>query len=169
MQKARSLRGRWVSYCAPLLPASLVLLADQVTKVVVRGSLAEGESVPQEGSLRITHLTNSGIIFGLDAPLAVSLVLPLLVLGVALFLYFRYGPFDGWLVNGAVALFVGGSVGNLLDRLIFGHVTDFIDVRLWGGYHWPAFNVADVGILLGAILFIVFVFKLRSGSATGHL
>jgi signal peptidase II len=169
LQKARSLRGRWVAYCAPLIPASLVLLVDQVTKVVVRGNLAEGESVPQEGFLRITHLTNSGIIFGLDAPLAVSLVLPLLVLGMALFLYFRYGPFDGWLVNAAVALFVGGSLGNLLDRLILGHVTDFFDVRLWGGYHWPAFNVADVGILLGAILFIVFVFKLRSGRATGHL
>lgn len=169
MQKANPLRGRWISYGAPLIPVSLVLLADQVTKVVVRGNLAEGESVPQEGSLRITHLTNSGIIFGLDAPLAVSLVLPLLVLGVALFLYFRYGPFDGWLVNGAVALFVGGAVGNLLDRLMLGHVTDFFDVRLWGGYHWPAFNVADASILLGAILFIVFVFKLRSGSATGHL
>jgi signal peptidase II len=152
-----------------LIPASLVLLVDQVTKVVVRGNLAEGESVPEEGFLRITHLTNSGIIFGLDAPLAVSLVLPVLVLAVALFLYFRYGPFDGWLMNVAVALFVGGSLGNLLDRLILGHVTDFFDVRLWGGYHWPAFNVADVGILLGAILFIVFVFKLRSGRAAEHV
>jgi signal peptidase II len=64
---------------------------------------------------------------------------------------------------------VGGSLGNLLDRLILGHVTDFFDVRLWGGYHWPAFNVADVGILLGAILFIVFVFKLRSGRAAEHV
>lgn len=169
MRKADSLRGRWISYAAPLIPASLVLLVDQVTKVVVRGNLAEGESVPEEGFLRITHLTNSGIIFGLDAPLAVSLVLPVLVLAVALFLYFRYGPFDGWLMNVAVALFVGGSLGNLLDRLILGHVTDFFDVRLWGGYHWPAFNVADVGILLGAILFIVFVFKLRSGRAAEHV
>ncbi len=169
MQKANPLRGRWISYAAPSVPASLVLLADQVTKVVVRANLTEGESVPQDGFIRITHLTNSGIIFGLDAPLAVSLVLPLLVLAAALFLYLRYGPFDGWLVNAAVALFMGGSLGNLLDRLIFGHVTDFFDVRLWTGYHWPAFNVADVGILLGAILFIVFVFRLRSSGAAGHV
>lgn len=168
MQKANPLRGRWFSYGVPLIPASLVLLTDQVAKVVVRANLAEGESVPQEGFFRITHLSNSGIIFGLDAPLVVSLVLPLLVLGAALFLYFRFGPFDGWLVNAAAALFVGGSLGNLVDRLMFGQVTDFFDVRLWSGYHWPAFNVADAGILLGAVLFIVFIFRLRSRGAAGH-
>ncbi len=167
MREARSHRGRWISYCAPLIPASLVLVTDQVAKVVVRANLAEGESFPQEGCIRITHLTNSGIIFGIDAPLAVSLVLPILVLAVALFLYFRHGPFEGWLVNMAVALFVGGSLGNLLDRLIFGHVTDFIDIRLWSDYHYPAFNVADAGIFVGAILFIVYVLRLRSRRTTG--
>ncbi len=96
-----------------------------------------------------------------------SLVLPILVLAVALFLYFRHGPFEGWLVNMAVALFVGGSLGNLLDRLIFGHVTDFIDIRLWSDYHYPAFNVADAGIFVGAILFIVYVLRLRSRRTTG--
>jgi signal peptidase II len=146
----------------------LVLLADQVAKILIRENLAEGESFPQEGFFRITHLTNNGIIFGLGAPQVLSLILPLVVILAAIFLYFRYGPFDGWLITWAVALFIGGSLGNLLDRIIFGHVTDFVDVRLWNAYHWPAFNLADIAIVLGAILFIVFVFRLRSRRAVEH-
>ncbi len=168
MQKADSLRDRWLSHGTPFILALLILLADQVAKILVRENLAEGESVPQEGFFRITHLTNNGIIFGLDAPQVVSLALPLVVVTVAIFLYFRYGPFDGWLINWAVALFLGGSLGNLLDRIIFGHVTDFVDVRIWNSFHWPAFNLADVAILLGAVLFIAFFFRLRSRRATEH-
>lgn len=168
MQKANSPRDRWLSYGTPLFLALLVVLVDQISKILVRENLAEGESVPQEGFFRITHLTNNGIIFGLDAPQVLSLILPLTVVLVAIVLYFRYGPFDGLLVNWAVAFFIGGSLGNLLDRIIFGHVTDFVDVRLWNDFHWPAFNLADAAILLGAVLFIVFVFRLRSGRAIEH-
>lgn len=166
MQKANSPRDRWLSYGTPLLLALLVLLVDQVAKLLVRENLAEGESFPQEGFVRITHLTNNGIIFGLDAPQFLSLILPLVVVVAAIVLYFRYGPFGSWLVNWAVALFLGGSLGNLFDRIVFGHVTDFVDVRLWNDYHWPAFNLADAAILLGAVLFIIFVFRLRSRRAT---
>ena len=54
--------------------------------------------------------------------------------------------------------FVGGAVGNLIDRLRLGHVTDFIDVRLWHDYHWPSFNVADSAITVGAIALACFIF-----------
>ena len=168
MQEAKSLRDRRLSYGIPFVAALLVLTADQVTKVLVRETLAVGESIPQEGAIRITHVTNSGIIFGIDAPKAVSLILPVLVIVVALYLYFRYGPFDSWLGNMATALFVGGSVGNLIDRAAFGEVTDFIDIGLWSDYHWPAFNVADASILAGTFIFLIFVFKLRSKETTKH-
>jgi signal peptidase II len=165
VQEANSLRDRWLSYGIPFVVALLVLAADQVTKILVRGTLAVGESMPREGVIRITHVTNSGIIFGIDAPKAVSVILPALVIVVALLLYFRYGPFSSWLVNFATALFVGGSLGNLIDRAAFGEVTDFVDIGLWSDYHWPAFNVADASILVGTLLFLIFVFKLRPKKA----
>lgn len=146
---------RW----APLVVASLVLLTDQLTKIWVRRSLIVGESFPQQGVIRFTHVQNDGIIFGLDAPQAVTLVFPILLVVVALLFSARYSQDDGWPVHVAVGLFVGGSLGNLIDRLAFGHVTDFVDVRLWGDFHWPAFNVADAAIVVGVILLSAFMIR----------
>jgi signal peptidase II len=168
VEKANSLRDNWLSYRVPFVIVLLVLTADQVTKLLVRENLAVGESIPQEGAIRLTHVTNSGIIFGIDVPTVVSLIVPLLVVIVALSLYSRYGPFDSWPMNVAVALFIGGSLGNLIDRLVSGHVTDFVDLRLWGGYHWPAFNLADAAILAGTLLFITLVLRLQLKRATKH-
>ena len=79
---------------SPFIVAFSVLTADQLSKLWVRENLALGESIPREGILRLTHVTNSGIIFGIGMPAAVSLILPLVVLGAALFLYYRYGLFN---------------------------------------------------------------------------
>ena len=147
MEKASCLPGKWRLHKAPLLVAFIVLLIDQLAKVWVRQSLLVGESVPREGFFRFTHVQNDGIIFGLDVPHIVTLIFPILLIIAALFLSARYAQLDGWAMRGAVGLFVGGSVGNLIDRIAFGHVTDFIDVRLWSDFHWPAFNVADACVV----------------------
>ena len=112
-------------------------------------------------------MTNPGIIFGIGMPAAVSLILPLIVVGVALFLYYRYGLFNNSLINVAMGFFLGGSLGNLVDRLFFGHVTDFVDIH-WGRFQWPTFNLADMAILLGTLLFIVFIFRLRLRKTPKH-
>ena len=157
MEKASSLPGKWRPYIAPLVIASVVLLVDQLSKVWVRHSLLVGESLPEEGLFRFTHVQNDGIIFGLDVPHVVTLVFPILLVVAAILLSARYTQSDGWLMNVAVGLFIGGSLGNLIDRIAFGHVTDFIDIRLWGDFHWPAFNVADASIVLGVILLAAFL------------
>lgn len=102
-------------------------------------------------------------------PAAVSLILPLVVVGAALFLYFYYrcSLFNNGLINVAMGFFLGGSLGNLVDRLFFGRVTDFVDIQ-WGRFQWPTFNLADMAILLGTLLFIVFIFRLRLRKTPKH-
>jgi len=137
------------------------LAADQLSKLWVRENLLPGESVPKEGVLRLTYVTNEGIIFGLSAHQALSLILPILVVAAVLFLYYRYTLFHSGLIKIALGLVIGGSLGNLVDRIAFGYVTDFIDFRLWGDYHWPAFNLADSALVIGIILFVYFWLRLK--------
>jgi len=77
---------------------------------------------------------------------------------VAILLFYRYFSKSNMLGISALGLLLGGAVGNLIDRLRFGFVTDFIDVRLWGDFHWPTFNVADSAITVGSIMLAVFIF-----------
>ncbi len=161
MPRLSSLQGSWQSQRILFLVALLVLAADQLSKLWVRENLLVGESVPKEGILRLTHVTNEGIIFGLSAHQALSLILPILVVAAVLFLYYRYPMFHSGLIKIALGLVIGGSLGNLVDRVRFGYVTDFVDLRLWGDFHWPAFNLADLTIVIGIILFVYFWLRLK--------
>jgi len=161
MPRLSSLQGSWQSQRILFLVALLVLAADQLSKLWVRENLLVGESVPKEGILRLTYVTNEGIIFGLSAHPAVSLIFPILVVAAVLFLYYRYPMFHSGLIKVALGLVIGGSLGNLVDRIAFGYVTDFIDFRLWGDYHWPAFNLADSALVIGIILFVYFWLRLK--------
>lgn len=137
-----------------LLLAGALLLLDQGSKWMVAHSLALGETrrvIP--GLFNLTHLQNRGAAFGLLADFASPLVLVFLIaisavaLGLLGTLLWR-GPgsrLAGW----GLALILGGAVGNLFDRLHAGRVVDFLDFHL-GDYHWPAFNLADSAIVVGA-------------------
>lgn len=160
MPRVKSLQGSWRSERILVLVALLVLAADQLSKLWVRANLFPGESVPKEGIFRLTHVTNKGIIFGLSAHPALSLILPILVVAVVLFLYYRYPVFHSGSVKIALGLVIGGSLGNLVDRIRLGYVTDFIDVRIWGDFHWPAFNLADLALVVGIVLFVYFWLRL---------
>jgi len=135
-----------------LLVAILTVTVDQLTKLWLRHSLALGESIPEEGFLRLTHSTNSGIIFGIDVPQVVPLILPLLVIAVAIFLSRRYALFNSVALQTSMGLFLGGSLGNLIDRVRFDYVTDFIVIHVWGSFDWPTFNLADLAIVVGIAL-----------------
>jgi signal peptidase II len=166
MPKVNSPPGSWQSQGILFLVILLVAAADQLSKLWVRDNLFLGQYLPEEGILRLTHRTNEGIVFGLPAPQMLSLVLPILVVGAALFLYHRYTLLNSGLIKIALGLIVGASIGNLVDRIRFGYVTDFIDLRLWGDFHWPAFNLADLALVVGVILIIFFL--LRLANSPGH-
>ena len=134
--------------------ALLIVIIDQFTKAWIRSNLALGQSLFDLGFFRLTNIHNTGAAFGLfpgqSLPLAVvSLVGIAILLVCAFVIYYRHSPFlNNRLDKSALGFILGGTVGNLIDRLRFGYVTDFINFNLW-----PAFNVADSAVTIGVILF----------------
>lgn len=139
-------RRQWASLIAVALAA---VTADQVTKQVVARALALGEEVQIAGPFSIHHVHNSGIAFGLFSS-ATSIVIALTALAVVwMVVFFARAGARHPVLPVALGFVLGGSLANLLDRVRLGHVTDFLDFR-----YWPAFNLADVFIVVGvAILF----------------
>jgi signal peptidase II len=135
------------------LTALGVVVADQLTKLGIRSSLLEGESLFEAGIFSITRTPpNTGAAFGLfqDQTFALAIVAIIgagLLITYALLFHHRFFPVGNRLAWTALGLVLGGIVGNLIDRLRFGGVIDFISVG-W----WPAFNVADSGVVVGVIL-----------------
>ena len=135
------------------LTALLIAAADQLIKLWIRSNLAIGESLPEAGFFRITHIHNTGAAFGLFqgqsfALIMVSFVGVVVILVYVLFFYRRFPLPNNTLGRIALGLILGGTVGNLIDRLYFGYVTDFIYVGNW----WPAFNIADSAVVVGVII-----------------
>jgi signal peptidase II len=141
------------------LTAALVLALDQATKQLVVHSLARGESRNVFFGIEITNVRNKGVAFGAFG--GGGLPVTLLTVGaVALLIgYFALHATKPWLWL-PVGVIAGGAFGNLLDRVREGAVIDFIDPMLW-----PAFNVADTGIVLGilALLYVIEGPKKKSG------
>jgi signal peptidase II len=145
------------------LLAAGVLVLDQLTKSIVRNGLAIGESWPSDDWLvKITHVTNSGAAFGMLQGQGVFLTVTAFIAIAAIAFYYAFPPLENGFLRLALALQLGGAVGNLLDRLRFGEVTDFFHFP-----HYPAFNTADSSIVIG--LFVIgafFVLNERPKSRT---
>ena len=143
-----------------LLIALVVFTLDQVTKAVVEANIAlyDARSVIP-GLFRLTHVKNRGAAFGIfaDSPsegrIAALIFLSVLALSVVVTLLWRNQP-DARRMGLGLALILGGAVGNLFDRLVQGSVVDFLDFY-FRSYHWPAFNVADSAIVIGAGLLLL--------------
>jgi signal peptidase II len=135
------------------LTALLVVVADQLSKLWIRSNLLEGQSLFEVGFFKIIRFPlNTGAAFGLfqDQSFALTIVA---IVGIALLLVYAFiirprFSLDNLLTRSALGLILGGTIGNLIDRLRFNGVTDFISIGIW-----PAFNIADSAIVVGVILF----------------
>jgi len=132
--------------------AATVLVLDQATKWAVRGWLPRGGAWPASDTLvgrffSFTHVHNTGVAFGLGQGRSDLFVLVAFAVVGALVVYQARLPADERWLRLAIGLQVGGAVGNLLDRLRLGHVTDFFDFKFW-----PVFNVADSAIVVGVLM-----------------
>jgi len=150
---------------ALFLAALLVVAVDQLSKIWVR-SYPEGQLIYKVGFFQLTPVHNTGAAFGLFQGQSLALTIVAVVGIVAILFYalfaYRYFTFvDSMLNRVALGLILGGTVGNLVDRLRFGYVTDFIDVGIW-----PAFNIADSAVVIGVIIFAYSV--LRSTRTEKH-
>lgn len=164
-ERSGALALRW------LLLSALIVLFDQWTKAIAIAALQEGQSIEVFSHLSWTLRFNPGVAFsifddghawqrhGLSAfALIISTVFAVMLT--------RLPPSDR-ATKLAFALVIGGAIGNVIDRIRFGHVLDFVDVRLWGQVHWPAFNIADSAICVGAFVLLVWGWKQDRGSASG--
>ncbi|CAN7471027.1 signal peptidase II [Cupriavidus necator] len=137
--------------------ALLVVVLDQFLKIVIVRTFTYGESRPVTGFFNLVLVYNKGAAFSFLADAGGWQRWFFTGLGLVV------GAFIVWLLYRhtgqrmfcfAVSLILGGAVGNVIDRVVYGHVVDFLDFYV-RNYHWPAFNVADCAITVGAVLLIV--------------
>ena len=151
----------------------LVVLLDQLSKAWIISTVRLYDSFSVIGGLfNITHVRNPGAAFGFLAAapppfryiffIAVTLAAILLILH-----YLRVSRIEETSLVSALALILSGAVGNLIDRVRFGEVIDFLDVYL-GSYHWPAFNVADSAITVGVAILIMVLIMRRKERTEGN-
>jgi signal peptidase II len=135
-----------------VLVAGAVIVADQVTKAIVRAEISRYEQIRVLPGVKLVHTENTGVAFSVlsgGGPLVV--VVALLALGALLAFFLTHLRMRlVWLPTG---LLLGGAAGNLIDRIRAGGVTDFIKLP-----HWPAFNVADIAVTVG-VLVLVYVLE----------
>jgi signal peptidase II len=143
-----------------LLLSLAILIADQITKAIVLEHFQLHDSMPViAGLLNWTLAYNEGAAFSFLADAGgwqrwffTALAV---VVSVVLVVWLKRTPRSDWRTALPLSLVIGGAIGNVIDRVRFGHVVDFIDVY-YGAAHWPAFNIADSAISVGAVLLIVF-------------
>ena len=135
------------------LVCALVVGADQAAKAAIEAHLVPGQYEEVLGPLELTLSHNRGVAFGLAGGAGVKLVLTTAIaLAVIGYLFARNPRRPGmWLATGLVA---GGAIGNLVDRMMYGKVTDFIVWKV-GVHEWPAFNIADAALCIGVGLMLL--------------
>jgi signal peptidase II len=149
---------------------AIVVVCDQLTKLYVDAVMLPHQSITViENYFDITYVRNPGGAFGLFAQASRAIVRPLLlglssVAVVIIIAIYHTTPADRLLARVAFSLILGGAIGNLIDRIRFDEVIDFLDVH-WYHYHWPAFNIADAAISIGVSLLC---WELLFGKAPKH-
>ncbi len=141
-----------------LLLALLVVVLDQLSKRIALAWLVPFEPMALLPGFNLTLMFNTGAAFSLLAEAAgwqrwffIALAL---AVGAVLILWMRRLPIGNIGMPLSLSLILGGALGNVIDRILYGHVIDFIDVY-WRNWHWPAFNLADSAIVVGAVLLML--------------
>jgi signal peptidase II len=147
--------------------AAVIFVLDQITKAVVQQSMVPNESIPLTSFLALTYVRNPGAAFGLLAGVPGGVRLPLLlaVTGAAVWVllaFLRDAPAERRGLVAAIGGVLGGAAGNLVCRVRYGEVIDFIHLH-WRGFDWPMFNVADSAISVGVC--VILLYSLRAPSA----
>jgi signal peptidase II len=137
--------------------AAVIVLIDQLTKIAIERAFDYGDVHPVTGFFNLVLTYNKGAAFSFLASASgwQKHFLTVIGIGASLFILYllaRHGSQK--LFSLALAMILGGAIGNVIDRLAYGHVVDFLDFHV-GGWHWPAFNMADSAIVGGAILLVV--------------
>lgn len=148
-----------IKYMLPTIAIMFVVAAlDQWTKALIRDRLALiGVSEVIKGFLEFSYSENTGAAFGtFQGRNVIFIAIGILAIFFISYIYFNMRESIWNKIS--FGLILGGALGNLIDRIAFGFVTDFIRIRVTQSIWWPNFNIADAGITVGAIMFIVYKF-----------
>ena len=140
----------------------LVVVLDQVTKALVRGGIDVGDEDSVLPAISLVHVRNTGVAFGAFAGGGIIVVL-LVAAALGALLYYFFTHLDKRLVWLPTGMLLGGSIGNIIDRVRDGAVTDFVKLPAW-----PAFNVADVSITFGVLVLLWVIEQQDRDGADGH-
>ena len=143
----------------------IIVALDQWSKWAIKTSFQLYESKPViQDIFHFTYVTNDGMAFGLSFPGGKHILLVMTILLTGFIVGFLWKEKDGHpLVKYGLALILSGAIGNLIDRLLYGKVVDFLDVMV-GNFHWYIFNVADSAVTVGMVLFIIHSFLIEEPS-----
>jgi signal peptidase II len=157
LELSLKIRRYFADYLVLIAVAAIIVILDQVTKEWIRANLAYGEIFRPELWLsqyaRLLHWRNTGIVFGFfqDIPQLFNLLPAIISLGIIY--YFPRVPKEDRLIRIAMMLYLGGGIGNLIDRITQGYVTDFISIG-----SFAVFNVADASISVGVVILALGVY-----------
>lgn len=146
----------------------ITVLLDQLTKQIVRSTMFVGQSIPILGDVaRFTYVENPGIAFGIRVPNPIIFTILSIVasLGIAWYLYQQ--RHEGIVVTGSLTLILGGAIGNLIDRVLFQKVVDFVDIGV-KNTRWPVFNVADSAVVIGMFWLLYLAFRKEQNEKEGN-
>jgi signal peptidase II len=145
---------------------TVILIADQLTKFIVDQTMPLHHSIPIIDDLfSLTYIRNTGAAFGILSGSAAAFRLPFLLLFSTVAIIFiiimlrRLPDRETGLIT-ALAFILGGAIGNLIDRVAYGEVIDFLDFY-WSRFHWPAFNLADSFITIGVLITVYYLIKAK--------
>ncbi len=142
-----------------LLVSVAIVILDQVTKALTRNSLELYQSVPViKNFFHLTYVTNDGIAFGMNIPGGgyFFTIIALFLTGLLIW-YLWQSRSKAFLLRLSLAVILAGAMGNLVDRVLYGKVVDFLDFMI-GSYHWYIFNIADSAVTVGIGLFLYYSF-----------
>lgn len=161
--KSSAIKWVWLSL--------LIVILDQITKYYISHQFALFETLPIIPGLKITYVHNTGAAFSFLSDAGgwqrwLFITLSSIISVVLLYWLKKHPATDLWLAI-ALALVLGGAVGNLADRILFGYVIDFI-VVYYESWYWPAFNVADSAISIGVVMLIIDSFWFDHAEISTH-
>lgn len=144
----------------------IVVVLDQVTKLAVRYSFEYGVPHNIIGDwVRLTYIENPGMAFGIQVGGQPFFTVFAVIATVIIFVYILKARDEKMSVRSALGMILGGAIGNLIDRFLYGKVVDFVDIG-FGTIRWPIFNVADSAVTVGMLILIVFVVYDKSSKQT---
>lgn len=140
------------------LTAALIFIIDRLTKIWAQNAIPLGGSHPVISNIfHLTLVHNKGVAFGFFSGMPLLVFISVLFIVVIAFVFAKYSKEATGLANRlSIGLLLGGALGNLYDRVVFGHVVDFLDFRIW-----PVFNAADSAITVGAVILGISMMRKR--------